>query len=191
MSDAPLSTDNPITDVADPAPVDPAPPPEPPAEELIDPPAPQGAPEKYEFVPPEGQQYDTEVIGVYSKVAKELNLTQDGAQKLLDEIAPVMQSRHQAAIAEMVAGWKSASETDKEFGGDKLKENMGIANTALDKFGTPELKQLLNEDGLGMHPEVLRFLFRTGKALSQDTVVTGRQTAASSEHTSLADKLYK
>ena len=36
---------------------------------------PEGAPEKYEFQAGEGRQFDDEVIGAFSEVAKELNLS--------------------------------------------------------------------------------------------------------------------
>ena len=51
---------------------------------------PEGAPESYEFKAPEGTQFDDAVIGAFSEVAKELNLPQDQAQKVLDKMAPVI-----------------------------------------------------------------------------------------------------
>lgn len=147
-----------------------------------------GAPEKYEFQAPEGQSFDDAVLGAYSEVAKELNLSQDDAQKLLDKVAPVMHARQQEQIAAVQAEWSEASKTDKEFGGDKLNENLGIAKKALDAFATPELKSLLNEAGLGNHPEVIRFMYRAGKSISEDRIVMGQQVPGSDK--SLADKLY-
>ncbi len=41
------------------------------------------APEKYEFKAPEGREFDSEVVKNFSEVARELNLTQDAAQKIL------------------------------------------------------------------------------------------------------------
>ena len=63
--------------------------------------------------------------------------------------------------------------TDAEIGGDKLPENLAVARKALETFGTPELKALLNESGLGNHPEVIRFFYRSGKAISEDRVIRG------------------
>jgi len=58
----------------------------------------------------------------------------------------------------------------------KLAESLGTAKKALDAFGTPELQTLLNESGLGNHPEIIRFMVRAGRAISQDTFVpAGRQ----------------
>lgn len=131
------------------------------------------APETYEFKAPEGQEFDSQVIGAFSDVAKELNLSQDAAQKLLDKMAPTLQARQAEQISALKTSWAESATADKEYGGDRLGENLGIAKAALDKFGTPELRTLLNESGMGNHPEVIRFMYRAGKAISEDGVVTG------------------
>lgn len=134
----------------------------------------EGAPERYEFQAPEGRQYDPTVLEAYSEVARELNLSQDAAQKVLDKVAPVIQSRQHEQVQAAREEWSSTAKADKEFGGDHLDENLATAKKALDTFGTPELRQLLNESGLGNHPEVIRVFYRAGKAISEDTHVSGQ-----------------
>ena len=130
-----------------------------------------GAPEKYEFKAPEGRNFDNEVINTFSEVAKELNLSQESAQKVLDRVGPKMVERQMAELEAIRKGWIDSSKVDKEFGGDAIDVNMSTAKKALDAFGTPELKTLLNQSGLGNHPEVIRFFFRAGKSISEDTFV--------------------
>lgn len=130
-----------------------------------------GAPEKYEFT--QAEAFDAKVIGEFSEVARELNLPQDAAQKILDKVAPVIQARQAEAMEAARAEWVNNAKADKEFGGDKLAENLAVAKKALDQFGTPELRTLLNESGLGNHPEVIRMMFRAGKAISEDRFVAG------------------
>jgi hypothetical protein len=132
---------------------------------------PQGAPEKYEFKAPEGKQFDAEIIGNFSEIAKELNLTQDAAQKLVETMGPKIAERQLAQIQAVQNEWTQQSQVDKEFGGDKLNENLAVAKKALDSFGTPELRSLLQQSGLGNNPEVIRFMYRAGKAISEDTFV--------------------
>lgn len=132
---------------------------------------PQGAPEKYEFKAPEGKNYDAETMETFSEIAKELNLSQEAAQKMLDKMSPKMAERQLQQVEAIRNEWAQASHVDKEFGGDKLNENLAIAKKALDSFGTPELRALLNESGLGNNPEVIRFMFRAGKAISEETFV--------------------
>lgn len=133
----------------------------------------QGAPEKYEFKAPENVVVDEATLGDLSAVAKELNLPQESAQKILDKLAPAVTQRGVEALAKLQQGWADGSKLDKEFGGDKLTENLSVAKKALDTFGSPELRSLLNESGLGNHPEVIRLLYRAGKSISEDKFVSG------------------
>lgn len=142
---------------------------------------PEGAPEKYEFKAPEGAApFDDKVIEQFSEVARELNLTQDDAQKVLDKMGPAIQARQVETIQAARAQWAESAKADKEFGGEKLEENLAVAKKALDQFGSPELRVLLNESGLGNHPEMIRVLYRAGKAISEDRFVGagrgGRET---------------
>lgn len=59
--------------------------PTPPKEET-----PPGAPEKYAFTAPEGQELDTSALAQFEPVARELNLTQEQAQKLVDVYPKVL-----------------------------------------------------------------------------------------------------
>lgn len=147
----------------------------------------EGAPDKYEFKAPEGQEFDPDVLGEFSEAAKDANLSNDAAQKMLDRIAPAMAAKQAKVIEDGKAAWAESSKADKEFGGDKLNENLAVAKKARDAFGTPELKSLLDESGLGNHPEVIRFFFRAGKAISEDNFVGGGQ---GSTQPATAQKLY-
>lgn len=140
----------------------------------------QGAPEQYaDFKAPEGQQFDPEVIKEFAEVAKDLNLSQEAAQKMLDKMAPTVAQRQVQQLEALRGQWAEQSTADKEFGGDKLQENLGVARKALDTFGSTELKSLLNESGLGNHPEFIRLLYRAGKAISEDSFVGGAPAGGS------------
>jgi hypothetical protein len=142
--------------------------------------APQGAPEAYEpFTVPDGVELDAEVLGEFQGIAKELNLPQEAAQKVTDlgvKLAQKWVAESQQATSDMLADWKAQAETDKEFGGDALPANLAVAKKAIDQFGTPELRELLDVHRLGDNPEVIRFMFRVGKAISEDTFVAGGNT---------------
>lgn len=143
---------------------------------------PQGAPEAYEdFTVPEGAELDAEVLGEFKDVAKELNLPQAAAQKVTDlgvKLAQKWVAESQQATSDMLADWKVQAETDKEIGGDALSANLAVAKKAIDQFGTPEFRELLDVHRLGDNPEVIRFCLRVGKAISEDTFVGGGQTTA-------------
>ena len=140
----------------------------------------EGAPESYEFnrqVADAPDELDPEVVNAFGDVAKELNLPQDAAQKVLDKVAPVLQRRQAEAVEEAKTEWANEAKADQEFGGETLDANLTVAKSALDAFGTDALKSLLSESGLGNHPEVIRFMYRAGKAISEDSYVGNSQGA--------------
>ena len=141
---------------------------------------PEGAPDKYEFtakVADAPEELDPEVLTAFGDVAKELDLPQEAAQKVLDKVAPVMQARQAKAVEDAKTEWANDSKSDQEFGGESLEANLEIAKTSLNKFGTDALKSLLSESGLGNHPEVIRFMYRAGKAISEDSYVGNSEGA--------------
>ena len=141
---------------------------------------PKGAPEKYEFndkVADAPEVLDPDVLTAFGEVAKELDLPQEAAQKVLDKVAPVIQARQAEQVEKARVEWAEDSKSDDEFGGETFDANLKVAKSALDAFGTDPFKQLLSESGLGNHPEVIRFMYRAGKAISEDSYVGNSQGA--------------
>ena len=159
---------------------------------------PEGAPDKYEFnakVADAPEELDPEVLTAFGEVAKELNLPQEAAQKVLDKVAPVIQAKQAKVLEEVKAGWVSDSQADEEFGGENLNDNLEVAKSALDAFGNQALKSLLVETGFGNHPEIIRFMYKAGKAISEDSYVGNSEGAMSEgadpkDFNSIANALY-
>ncbi|HAS0715895.1 TPA: peptidase [Enterobacter hormaechei subsp. steigerwaltii] len=136
----------------------------------------EGAPEKYEFTAGEGVELDTEALKDFEPVARDLNLTNEQAQKLVDAYPKILagvQQRQAEAWQKQTEGWAETVKADKEIGGDKLTANLSAAQRALDQFGTPDLKEYLNATGLGNHPELVKTFVKIGKAMSEDGMVDG------------------
>lgn len=151
--------------------------------------APKGAPEAYEFKPVEGAEFQPAVLEAFADVAKELDLTQDNAQKVLAKVGPVMAKVQAEAVQKLRTEWVEQTQGDKDIGGEKLAANVALAQKAVTQFGTPELKALLGQTGLGNHPEFVRAFAKIGQAISEDKVVVGgRQTTPGT--TGRAEKLY-
>ena len=158
----------------------------------------EGAPEKYEFnskVADAPDELDPEVLTAFGEVAKDLDLPQEAAQKVLDKVAPVIQARQAKEVEKARADWATKSQSDEEFGGENLGANLEIAKSSLKEFGTDALKSLLQESGLGNHPEVIRFMYRAGKAISEDGYVGNSQGANAKggipkDFNGIADALY-
>jgi hypothetical protein len=83
--------------------------------------------------------------------------------------------------------WVSELKADKEIGGDKFDENAGVAAKAIEKFGSPELKQVLNQTGMGNNPDLFRFALNIGRHLIEDNPGTGSPAGT---ETSMQDRLY-
>ena len=149
-----------------------------------------GAPEKYEdFKAPEGAALDAGVMTKFADAARALNLPQDKAQQLVDQMAPVMAARQAEQVDALNNEWMAASKAYKEFGGAALAENLVHAKRAMDTLGTPELREILNGTKLGNNPEMVRFMVRAGKALGEDKIITGGNQATAKKTTN-ADRLY-
>ena len=136
---------------------------------------PAGAPETYEtFSVSEGMTLDQAAVDAFTPVARDLNLTQEQAQKLVDLHAEQAQTWLQGlydAHAKQRADWVAAAKADGEIGGADHADKVAVAKDALKRFGTPELTTALEDSGLGSHPEVVRFFHRVGKAIADDAVV--------------------
>ncbi|EPC3803843.1 peptidase [Enterobacter ludwigii] len=136
----------------------------------------EGAPEKYEFQAGEGVELDAEALKDFEPVARDLNLTNEQAQKLVDAYPKILagvQQRQAEAWQKQTEGWAETVKADKEIGGDKLTANLSAAQRALDLFGTPELKEYLSATGLGNHPDLVKTFVKIGKAMSEDGMVDG------------------
>jgi len=151
------------------------------------------APEKYEFQAPEGVSFDTELLGEFEGIAKELKLSQADAQKVTNigaKLAQKFEAQQALAVTKLATEWVEAATNDKEYGGEKLQENLAVARKAMTAFGSPDLQDLMEKTGLGNNPEVIRFMFRAGKAISEDRLVVGGASNTSSNQKTTSDILY-
>jgi len=153
--------------------------------------APAGAPDSYaDFKTPDGFNLGglaDEVKGL----AKELNLPQEQAQKVVDigaKLAQQQQQEHQKLVQSARDQWRERIQGDKEFGGPKLDENLARAKAAMEASSTPELQHLLATTGLGDHPEIIRHFLKIAPSVLPDTHVPGGRAPTSGK--SAAQILY-
>ena len=190
----------PATPVADPAVpvVDPAVPAVP-AVPVVDPADPTKvdgdnlvSPESYsDFILPEGVTLNETLLGKAAPIFKELGLNQEQAQKLVDFQAEMVQegARSQTeTFDQLIEGWKKDAENDKEFGGEKFEESVSTASLAVEAYGSPEFKKLLEDHGIGNHPEMIRTLWKAGLPLKED--VPGGSVGAASEKKDRVSVMY-
>lgn len=126
----------------------------------------------YDLQLPEGFTMDEAIAEQLTTFAKEKNLSAEEAQKLVD-LGVQMRQKEAEAYQAAQKQWIEQVKADQEIGGAQLNENVAVAKKALDTFGTPELKGLLDSTGFGNHPEVVRAFYKIGKAISEDKLVIG------------------
>lgn len=144
-----------------------------------------GAPESYaDLTLPEGAQVDEHSMGEVLGLAKDLDLSQAGAQQLADRLIALEQHRQGAFVESIVenhrqqnAEWVKEIKADKDLGGANFEKSMATARRPVQQFGDDALKALLepfdpkeNPTGLGLgnHPAWFRFSNRIGMAISED-----------------------
>ncbi len=137
------------------------------------------APEKYDLKLPEGSIFDPAALEGISAFARELNLSNEATQKLverdsqmLESFAEYYENEVKVAHQERVAQWAKDVRNDKELGGEKFTETSFLADKAMRMFATPEFKKVLNETGFGNHPELVRIFSKIGRAISEDAFTT-------------------
>ncbi|MFT9221917.1 hypothetical protein [Gluconobacter oxydans] len=133
-------------------------------------PKPEGAPEKYEFTPPEGFEVDQETLTGYEDLARDAGLSQEQFAKVTEYGLKYFQDQLGKQAETHFArerGWLDATLGDRDLSDGKalnpaVKENVGHVFA---QFGGDELRKALDETGAGNHPAVIRAFNQIGKAL--------------------------
>ena len=133
-------------------------------------------PEKYaDFKVPQGMEVDKAMLEEAAPLFKMLGLSQDKAQKIVDfystKIIPGFIKTQTETWNAQKESWVNAVKDDKEIGGDKFKTSVESAQRVLNTLGTPELKKVFDEFGLGNHPEFVRVFAKMSEHLKEDTII--------------------
>lgn len=139
-----------------------------------------GAPEAYtDFTAPEGVTLDPALIAEATPIFKELGLSQEGAQRLVDFHNKQMTAVREAglkAVTDLRNSWVDQVKADKDIGPklDQVKVEIGRAKDRL----SPEVRAAFNEaldfTGAGDHPAVVKAFYEFAKLVNEGTHVAGR-----------------
>lgn len=177
------------------APAAAVPPATPPA--AVAPPAAKVPPVYTAFELPQGVTLDAALEGKLKTVAGELGLKQEDAQRFVSLGAELAQkfSTDQVALVTKARGeWQTAAKADREIGGDRFDANVAMAGNVFRQFGTPELRKVLDDSGLGDHPEMIRWARRVAQAIGEDRFVSGQppgqEAQGADRNEQIANRLY-
>lgn len=112
--------------------------------------------------------YDTEVVSAYRDAAKNLGVDDAAAQRLLAQVAPRITERQQEQLAALREQWVTEAKADSVIAGTRggmFDANLKTARGVIERFGSDELSDFLDESGLGDNPELIRLLVRVGNRL--------------------------
>ena len=141
---------------------------------------PAGAPEKYEdFKVPEGFTIDDTAINEFGALAKELNLTQDKAQKLVDYQVKFQQAnmaKLDAQVKKQSDDW--AAETLKAY----KREDLADARRGF-KSAPKEVQEMLAACGFDNHKSFVEFFAKVGKSIKEDKFEMGKGKGGQSKTT--------
>jgi hypothetical protein len=130
---------------------------------------------------PEGTVVDENALKAIEPVAKELGLSNKGlskiagvyAEKVLPAVVDQFTESLQRDVAAQHATWATETtelvKTDPVFQNKPLPEVQQVAAKALDRFGGEGFRKFLNDTGLGNHPDMVKFAYLAGSAISEDT----------------------
>ena len=109
-----------------------------------------------------GENVDAGEAQFLSQIAQESGADAAAASKLVQDLTLWGQVKHE----QQVQAWEEASRNDPDFGGEKLNENLAIANRALEAYDPQgEIRAMLAETGYGNHPALVRFFLAIGRDL--------------------------
>ena len=117
-----------------------------------------------------GENVDAGEAQFLSKIAQESGADAAAASKLVQDLTLYGQVKHDLQVQD----WEAASRADPEFGGEKLAENLAIANRVFEAYDPQGIiRGLLQETGYGNHPDLIRFMLAIGRDLAPDRMVGG------------------
>lgn len=135
-----------------------------------------------EFNLGEGIQMNQAMLDRFTPLMRESNLDQSVAQKFVDAYSEAMEFDKKEAIGtaeKMLEDQRHADylefKNSPEHGGSEAKFNEAVQelNRGINKFASPELKEVLKEVGIDNNPAVIKMFRQLGKIVSEDNVVSG------------------
>jgi hypothetical protein len=134
-------------------------------------------PEKYEFKAPDGKELDPAFADALTPVFKDMKLTQEQVSKLADTYNKFGVEAEKKAEADFQKHMADTAKTHvdaikKEWGAD-FDGNLKIAQRGLARLFDGEGKRILDETGLGNHPQFLKAFLAVGKMIQEDTPPNG------------------
>ena len=160
-----------------------------------------GSPEQFDYTEvqlPEGMELDKDMLGKFEPLAKEFNLSNKSANKLMnlavelvaknapnaESLATQIQQAEAESYSQLLNSDKELNAYSQEEYGNYLK----VANQGVKSFATQGFMDLIKAKGLTNHPDFIKTFHAIGKQCSNDTLPNVNNPVGKSERQ--ADILY-
>lgn len=160
-----------------------------------------GSPEQFDYSEvqlPQGMELDKNMLGKFEPIAKEFNLSNKSANKLMNLAVELVAKNTPNAenLATQIQQAEAESyvqllNTDKELNGYTQEEYgnyLKVANQGVKSFATQGFMDLIKAKGLTNHPDFIKTFHAIGKICSNDTLPDVNNPVGKSERP--ADILY-
>jgi predicted alternative tryptophan synthase beta-subunit len=137
-------------------------------------------PEKYDFATlkmPEGVELNSALVDAVTPILVKKGFTQEEANSLVETHAKALAEVMKADEAKRETDFKEWMKTNVTNYQNKLKSewgashdaNLAVAQRGMARVFSAEAKALLDETGLGNHPEFVKAFHKIGLMVSEDT----------------------
>tara|TARA_Y100000593_G_C4256996_1_gene310142 strand:- start:227 stop:1063 length:837 start_codon:yes stop_codon:yes gene_type:complete len=109
----------------------------------------------------------------FRQFAHQLGLNNQQAETIYQAYQQDIAERDQASQQEFEQFEVDNLSALQEEWGDQFNHNLEMARRAFMNFATPEAVQVIEETGMGNHPELLKVFARIGEVLAEDSVLPG------------------
>ena len=154
-------------------------------------PKPAEAPKEFDptaLTVPDGLVPDQELLQQFGDLAKDMNISQEQAQELVDLQVKAIKAQEDQFV-EMRRQWVDELKKDQEYGGTRFDATVSDAQAVMRRFDPDgEVLQVLQTTGFGDNPAVIKMLAKIKRSISDDEFVTTSEKATDKK--SLNERLW-
>lgn len=130
------------------------------------------SPDGYVFDFSSSVAVDEQALAAFKEVACEQGISQQQAASIASLYAELVEQQaagEQATLAESEEAWLKELRQGRYYA-----KTVASARLTMERFGSPELNDLLNETRLGSHPALVRFVAKIGEELGEPVFMRGK-----------------
>jgi hypothetical protein len=125
---------------------------------------------------PEGTAIDEALLSGFKAKAGEAKLNSEQATAIATWWASEQKKQQDAlvhGVQKQTEAWLTQIKSDPELGGAHFTDATSKARAAVVRFGGEKVRAVLNDYGLGNHPDLFRMFVDIGRSMAEDKAALG------------------